>query len=130
MIHGIIERFRYRFELWCRERREDYFGAPRNEPAEEPDYVSRYSSNPKWMLLVTESTVSSIGRLAGAYFGIIIIAAQITLLIGRLIPPVRFAISVIFLVFAGLWTLLMVTNEIELRKARRQWRQQQTTKSS
>jgi hypothetical protein len=32
MIQDIIERFRYRFQLWRRERQEDLFGLPRNEP--------------------------------------------------------------------------------------------------
>lgn len=42
-MHEVIERFRYRFDLWRRERREDLFGPPRSDSPEEPDYLSNFS---------------------------------------------------------------------------------------
>jgi hypothetical protein len=129
MIHDVIERFRYRFELWRREQREEYFGIPRANSVEEPDYLSRFS-DPKRAMLVSESTFSHIGRAGIAYFGIIAIAAQICFLIDRFIASARFAVAIIFLVFAGLWTLLTIFFEIDLQKARKQYRQQQAPKSS
>ena len=48
MMRDIIDGFRYRFELWRREQREEYFGAPRDGSAEEePGYVSFYADHPK-----------------------------------------------------------------------------------
>lgn len=128
-MRDVIERFRYRFQLWRRERREDLFGTPRSGLPEERDYVSHYS-DPKRAELLKESTLKSVGRLAGAYFGIIVIVAQLSLMISRFIPSARFALGVIFLVFAGFWTLVTIFFEIDLRKARKQYRQQQATKSS
>ena len=131
MLHDIIDRFRYRFELWRREQREEYFGTPRDGSAEEePDYVSFYADHPKRAELLRESTVKSIGRFAGAYFGIIIIAAQVCLFIARSVPQARFGLATAFVVFAGLWTLITIMGEVRLRKARRQYRQQQEAKSS
>jgi hypothetical protein len=127
MIHDVIERFRYRFELWRREQGDEYFRTPSSGPSEEPDYLSRFSG--KREELLRESTVKSIGRLAGAYAGIIVIAAQICLFIAPFIPSARFTLAVIFLVFAGLWTLVTIVFEIDLRKARKQYRQM-VTKSS
>ena len=129
MIHDVIERFRYRFELWRREQREEYLGIPRAKSADEPDYLSRFS-DPKRAMLLSESTFSHVGRAGVAYFAIIAIAAQICFMIDSFIPSARFAVAIIFLVFAGLWTLLNVFFEIDLQKARKQYRQQQATKSS
>jgi hypothetical protein len=129
MIHDVIERFRYRFELWRREQREEYFGVPGTKSVEEPDYLSRFS-DPKRAVLLHESNFSHIGRAGVAYFGIIAIAAQICFIIDSFIPSARFAVAIIFLVLAGLWTLLDAFFEIDLQKARKQYRQQQATKSS
>ena len=130
MIRDVIERFRYRFELWRRERLEEFFGIPRTKSIEEPDYLSRFS-DPKRAVLLTESTFSHIGRAGVAYFGIIAIAAQGCFIIDIIIrPSARFTVAIIFLVFVGLWTLLMVFFEIDLQKARKEYRQQQARKSS
>jgi hypothetical protein len=129
MMRDIIERFRYRFELWRREHREEYFSPP-CAGSEEPDYVSFYADHPKRAELLRESTVKSIGRFAAAYFGIIVIAAQVCLVLGRLVPQARFVFGLICVVFAGLWTLITIMGEVRLRKARRQYRQQQATNSS
>jgi hypothetical protein len=132
MMHDVIERFRYRFELWRRERREDsMWGGKWPELSPEPrDRISYYLDDPKRAELLIESTLKSIGRFAGAYFGIIVLASQICLVISRFIPSARFALGVIFLVFTALWTLVMIVSEIDLRKVRNHYRQQQATESS
>jgi hypothetical protein len=129
MIQDIIERFRYRFELWRREQREEFFGTPSTESVEEPDYLSRFS-DPKRAVLVRESTFSHIGRAGIAYFGINVIAAQICFMVDSFFPSARFGVAIIFLAFAALWTLIAVLFEIDLQKARKQYRQQQATQSS
>src|SRR6266436_4922652 len=104
MMHDVLERFRYRFQLWHRERREDLLGIPRTGTPEERDYLSDYS-DPKRAVLLTESTVRSICRSGVAYLGIIAIAAQICLFLARRFPSARSAIGIIFLVFVGFWTV-------------------------
>ena|SRR6266498_652687 len=130
MMRNTIERFRYRFELWRREWREEHFGTPRIGPADEHDYVSFYVNHPKRAELLSESTLKSIGRLAGAYFGIIVIFAQVCLIIVSFIPSARFALATAFVVFAGLWTLITIMSQVQLWRARRQYRQQHATNSS
>jgi uncharacterized membrane protein (DUF485 family) len=131
MINDVIERFRYRFELWRHGKSEDYLGPlSRADSSQERDYVSFYTVDPKRAELLRESTVKSVGRFFGAYFGVIVLASQILLLIGRVIPSARFALGIVFVVFAGLWTLIIISGEIQLRKARKQYREQQATKSS
>jgi hypothetical protein len=129
MMNDVIERFRYRFELWRRERREDLFGTPHSGPPEERDYVSHFP-DPKRAVLLTESTFSSIGRTGAAHFGSIALFAYICVIVASFIPLLRFPIGIIFVVFVSLWTLLAIFFEIDLRKARKQYRQQQATKSS
>lgn len=126
MIREIIDRFRYRFELWRREQREEYFGAPRTGPAEEHDYVEHFAKHPE---LVTESTFVSIGRRV-AFFGVISLAAYICFWIGRFFPTLRFAAGVVFVVFVCLWTLVAVLFEVDLHRARKQYRERERKKSA
>jgi hypothetical protein len=128
MISDIIERFRYRFQLWRREQREDYFTSSAAPPLEE-DYVSYYVDRDR-VVMLKESTIRPIGRTIQAYFGIIIIVAWIGVLVGRHIPSARFGVGVGFLAFAVLWTFAMITATIRLTKARKQYREQQPVKSS
>jgi hypothetical protein len=86
--------------------------------------------DPKYRTIVTESTVHSIGRSISVYFGIIIIATQISRMIGSFMPSARFDVAIVLLVFIGLWTLMSLFFHIDLYKARKQDRQQQATNSS
>jgi len=132
MISDLIERFSYRFDLWRRQLREDSFWRgpwPELSP-ERRDRLSFFLDHPKRAELLTEPTLKSVGSLVGAYFGIIVLASQICLLIARFIPSARFTLGVIFLVFTGLWTVVMIFSEIDLRKTRKLDREQQETESS
>ena len=127
-MRDIIERFSYRFDLWRRQRRDaSFWHGPSAEP---PDRLSFFLDHPKRAELLTESTLKSLGRLAGAYFGIIVLASQICLVIVIFIPSARFFLGVIFLLFTALWTVVMTFSEIDLRETRKLYRQQQATKSS
>jgi hypothetical protein len=44
MLRDVIERFRYRFEIWHRERREDLFGMRRTDPRSLREYTTEQSS--------------------------------------------------------------------------------------
>jgi uncharacterized membrane protein (DUF485 family) len=123
MIRDVIDRFGYRFELWRRERREEYVGP--DEPVER-DYISHFSKHPE---LVTESTFVSIGRRT-AYFCTTALVAYVCFWLGRFFPALRVAIGVVFVVFVCVWTLGAIWFEIDLRRARKQYREREANKSS
>jgi hypothetical protein len=126
-MHELIERFRYRFQLWWRDRREDYIGPPGTHL---PNYFDdSIYSKPKYTVLVTESAPRAIVRSVSVYFSIIFIAAQLCRLLIAVIPATRDVISVIFLIFVTLWTLLMILSSVGLHKARKA-RRSVGTKSS
>ncbi len=60
MIRDVIDRFRYRFELWWREQRDDWIGPPGTHLPDVHDYASpkllSMMDNPKYEVLLTEST--------------------------------------------------------------------------
>jgi hypothetical protein len=130
MIRDVIERFSYRFRLWRREQLEDYAISIPRPDTDKPDYLSYYTEHPKYMELVTESTLKSIGRIFGAYFGVLILASQLCFLIARSVPATRFILGVVFVAFTGLWTLITIFGEVRLRKARRQYREQEIKSSN
>jgi hypothetical protein len=130
MIRDVIQRFSYRFRLWRREQLEDYAISIPRADTDKPDYLSYYIEHPKYMELVTESTLKSIGRIFGAYFGVLILASQLCFFIARSVPATRLVLGVVFVAFTGLWTLSTIFGEVRLRKARRQYREQQAIKSS
>jgi hypothetical protein len=71
MIYYVIQRFRYRFDLWRRERREDLFGVPRDDPRTIREYSAERTagrwSDPKYNDILAESTWRSIVRGLGIY---------------------------------------------------------------
>ncbi len=126
MIRDVIDRFRYRFELWCREQRDDYLGPPHTSPAEEPDYVSHFAKHPQ---LVTESTFVSVGRRS-AFFSLVAFVAYICFCIARFFPALRVAVGAVFIVFFCIFTLGAIFFEIDLWRARKQYRERERKKSS
>ena len=118
MIRDLVERFRYRFQLWRRAQRDDWVGPPHSEVTYEPDYVSEYS-DPSRIVMLKESAIRFVGRSAQAYFGVIIIVSWICLLLGRFIPSARFGLGVAFLVFVVFWTFAMISGTLRLTKARK-----------
>ena len=129
MIHDVIERFRYRFQLWRREQSEDWLGPPGTHLPDFFDHTSVYAK-PKYAVLLTESTPRAVVRSVGVYFGIIIIAAQIFRLVAGLLPSARFVLSIGFLVFVGLWTLGLILSTVSLYKARKAHRDEANKSSN
>ena len=130
----VIERFRYRFQLWRRERGSDWRGPegnrvktfespPHSEPRAKPDYVSVYLEHRRGMNVLRESTFKAIVRLVGIYLFVILILWLIYVILGGFIPSARFALGVILVVIAGIWTLMMILGGLWFRDARRQDRQ-------
>jgi hypothetical protein len=126
MMHDVIERFRYRFQLWWQDQREDLSWLPGPHLAR---LGERPLEQPKYRILITEPTVRSLARSFISYFGVLIIAMQLCRLIARFVPSTRHALGVALLVFLVLWTLLMLWGEVDLRKARKAYRAK-TTESS
>src|SRR5438552_18241672 len=126
MIHDVIERFRYRFQLWHRERREDLFGMPRTDrrslrewEAErlhttEPDKMN----DPSYAAVVVESTANFVVRSIGVYFGVIIILAQLCRWLVSYFPSTRSAVLIVFLVLVGFWTLGMILCTLDFCRKR------------
>jgi hypothetical protein len=134
MISETIERFRYRFELWRREQREDLSGEPRTDPRSLREYrrdnrakesSERWSArlgDPKWELLLTESMWRSVVRAIGVYLGVVLIAALLCRLLVACLPTAQFTSFILFLVLVSLWTLLTIPGEIDFYRARRNFR--------
>ena len=101
----LIERFRYRFELWRRERREDLYGS-----ADGP-VVEVHDKN--------ESVPLMAFRYAGALFSIIIIVSGLSRLIGRYFPTARFAISVVAVCVASFFGLAIIIAFVQEWNAKR-----------
>jgi hypothetical protein len=120
MIRSVVERFRYRFELWRREQREASFWRPGPRPVDlgEP----KVWQDPKYEILWTESTPSFIVREVGLYVGIILILANIGFLIDRIFPSARHAVSIAFLWLLGVWTFLSLLMAIDMVKKRKAYR--------
>jgi hypothetical protein len=135
MIQDVIERFRYRFELWRRERQEDLLGLPRNDPRSLRQYRAERSArhrwfkqdDPKYQVILIESTPRFVIRIVGVYFAIIFIAAQLFRLIGGFIPGVRFGVGISLVVFIGLWTLLSISTTIDFCRRRKAQREATTS---
>jgi len=114
---NFIERFRYRFQLWRREQREDWWSPPGTHllPDAEDDPASPIGK----LARRPESISTMLIRSIGVYFCIIIILAQIGRLIGTFVPAARFAVFVVFAVLACLWTLMSFTFTISLYRAKK-----------
>jgi hypothetical protein len=107
MMRDVIERFRYRFQLWHRERREDLFGMPRSDPRSLREYTDERSpdkaNDPSYRAVIVESTPRFVIRSVGVYFGVVIILGQLCRVALGYFPSAYFALSIVFLVFVALW---------------------------
>src|SRR5690242_12287700 len=111
MMRDLIDRFRYRFQLWWREQREDFTGQPaRLADLGEPSIWD----DPKYEVLLAEPTHSFIVREASLYVGVILIVSNISFLIDKFFPGARHAVGVTFIVLVGVWTLLTALMIIDL----------------
>src|SRR4051794_3513908 len=112
-MRGILERFRYRFQLWRRDQREDWVGAPDthlpNFREYRDDATARHKikwEEPKYQAMLTESTPNFIVREVSVYFGVVIILSGIARLIDKFIPAAHGAVAVAFLGLVSMWTVV------------------------
>ena len=124
----LVERLRYRFQLWWREEREDFadalhFDAPidgwREDAARKT--VARWN-DPKLREVIREPTSRFIFRGVGLYLVGIIALSGIGRIIATFLPPARFAVSVSFIALLCLWTLFMLAGAVDLARARKRYR--------
>jgi hypothetical protein len=129
MMRELIERFRYRFQLWWREEREDFagalhFDAPMADWREGAagETVARWN-DPKLREVIRESRSRFIFRGVGLYLVGIIGLSGARRLVGTFVPRARFAVSVAFIVLLCLWTLFMLAGAVDLVRARKRYRE-------
>src|SRR6266566_5243448 len=96
MMRDLIDRFRYRFQLWWKEQREDLSWPPSSRLADlgEPSIWD----DPKYQVLLTEPTHSFIIREVSLYVAIILIISNIGFLLDRFFPRARHAVGLTFIV--------------------------------
>ena len=122
MIRDTIDRFRYRFELWCRERREySFWRGPWPELSRESRQPAIWE-DPKYQILWTESTARFIVREVSLYVGIVLLLSDIAFVIDKHFRFARNAVGIIFLWLVGIWTLLAVLMVIDMIKKRKAYR--------
>ncbi len=117
-MRDVIDRFRYRFQLWRRERRDEFSGITRIAPLDENDSLSRFA-HPRYATILAESTPRFVVRVLGVYFCFVIILAQMFRIIMRFLPAGRFALGVTFLVLVIFLTPVMLLGVFDLCEARR-----------
>ena len=101
----VIERFRYRFQLWRRERREDLYGS-----ADDPQ-MEIYDKN------------ESISQMALRYVGSYLVALTLFTAIGWLVqwyfPAAHFVARIVVIILACLAALSLLMNFVWEWKAKR-----------
>src|SRR5687768_8032223 len=86
----LIERFRYRFELWRRDRREDLLGVPRTDPLEHPVHLLPHADPKSAAIPSKPETTAEAGRplpLSGKIAAIYLIIVGITAIPLLLVAP-------------------------------------------
>ena len=147
MLQDVIERFRYRFQLWRREQREDWIGPPGTRLPNYREYMHEASAAarvarpedswrsvaPKHRVILTDSTPRFILRTLVPYLAILVILVLGCRLLGTFIPVLAYACSVAAIILAILWTLttaLGTTHICKQRREYRSWRKHLTNQSS
>ncbi len=134
MMRDVIDRFRYRFQFWHRERREDLFGMPRSDSRTLREYTDEHSpdkaNDPSYRAVIVESTPRFVIRSVGVYFGVIIILAQLSRMVLGYFPTARSAVSIVFLVLVGFWTLAMILGTLDFCRRRKAYRLEATPSSN
>jgi|SRR5260370_34461464 hypothetical protein len=125
MLQDIVERFRYRFELWRRERRADWRGATGERVSsshQQKPEDSWESVAPKDRAILTDSTPLFVLRMLMAYLVILVILVLSCYLLGTFVPVLRHACSIASIIFAVVWTLTIVCGITQVYRQRRQYR--------
>jgi hypothetical protein len=136
MLRDVIERFRYRFELWRRERREEWGGTrekpvPISDGGRDEDPCQ--SIPPQKRIILTDPTPRFVLRTLVPYLAILVILVLGCRLLGIFVPVLAYACSIAAIILAILWTLttaLGTTHICKQRREYRSWRKHLTNQSS
>jgi hypothetical protein len=111
MLQDVIERFRYRFELWRREQGADWkrpTGERVSASSEEKPEDSWQSIPPEKRVILTDSTSRFVVRTLVPYLAILVILVLGCRLLGTFVPLLAYACSIAAIILAILWTLTSV----------------------
>jgi hypothetical protein len=113
MMREIFERFRYRFELWRREQRQDSLG---------PRDTSHYR-DPRNIAIITESRSRFAVRVAITFFGCVaIIGISIYGVMAAFWPAARHIADIIMVIVGAIWILGIGFTVLDMCIARRKHR--------
>ncbi|SRR6266478_3117619 len=136
MLQDVIERFRYRFELWRRQQGADW-KRPTGErvaaSSEEKAEDSWQSVPPDKRVILTDSTPRFLVRTLVPYLAILVILVLSCRLLGIFVPVLAYACSIAAIILAILWTLTIALGTTRICKQRREyrsWRKHLTNQSS
>jgi hypothetical protein len=136
MLQDVIERFRYRFELWRREQGADWKGLTGERvsaPSEEKPENSWQSVPLEKRAILTDSTPQFVVRTLVPYLAILVILVLSCRLLGTFVPVLAYACSIAAIVLGTVWTLINVFGTTHICKQRREyrsWRKHLTNQSS
>jgi hypothetical protein len=136
MLQDVIERFRYRFELWRRERGADWKGATGERVStfsDEKPEDSWQSVPPEKRVILTDSTPRFVVRTLVPYLAILVILVLGCHLLGTFIPVLAYACSIAAIILGIFWTLTIALGTTHICKQRREyrlWREHLTNQSS
>jgi hypothetical protein len=125
MLQDVIERFRYRFELWRRERLADLRGAdgkPVSRPYLEKEDPLESLAPAEVRAVLTNSTSRFVIGLVVPYLSVLVILVVSLYLLGTFFPILHFACSIASVVLGVLWTLFCALGASEIYKKRKQYR--------
>jgi hypothetical protein len=136
MLQDVIERFRYRFELWRGDQGADWKG-PTGEhvspSSEEKPEDSWQSVPPEKRVILTDSTPRFVVRTLVPYLAILVIIVLGCRFLGTFVPVLAYACSIAAIILAILWTLTIALGTTRICKQRseyRSWRKHLTNQSS
>jgi membrane protein YdbS with pleckstrin-like domain len=110
MMREILERFRYRFELW---QRKDLGAQPRD--------TSHYH-DPRNTTIITESTSRFVIRAAAVFLCGLAILIVIGSLLATAWPSVRHSADIVVVVLIAVWTTGVALTILDMCRARRKHR--------
>jgi len=106
---------------------------PRADPRSLREYTDERSpdksNDPTYKAVIIESTPRFVIRSVGVYFGVIIILAQLCRVVLGYFPSARFAVSIVFIVLAGFWTVGMILGTLDFCRRRKTY-QDEASKTS
>jgi hypothetical protein len=128
MMRDVFERFRYRWHLWWRERRDDYIGPPGTHSPDWRDYVHRDS--PGFQATIAQSSVKFWTETIVVYFIYIWFAVEVARLFLLFLPAARFVVVFVFTILFCLWSIFWISGTIYSWRLRKHFKPSGEPKSS